>query len=231
MLTEVDIAVRVSHDGGKVFGPPVVVARGTEPGRQDPTCPLRGTIGTRQRANPSPRVVYDARGALHVVAALGSQTLVGATTPGAATGGTSTVLVATSIDGGRTFTPARPANGDEQTTPTVEWAPAIARLPRGGIAIEWLQITDAAMTQYDSWVSVLLPSTSRFSEPVRVSSGTSNFPPATEAFGNANCYGIGDYTGLATTATGAVAVWPTADAKVATPYFDTDVMLRPISAG
>lgn len=228
VIDEVDIAVRVSHDGGQTFDKPVTLFRGSEPGRQDPTCPLRGTIGERQRANPSPRVVYDIHGGLHVVAAIGPLTAIGVTTPGVATGGASTVWEATSTNRGETFSAPRAVHGVQDSSATVEWAPAVARLSRGGVAVEWLQISDLPMTQYDSWMSVLLPGASSFTSPVRVSSGTSNFPPLTEALGNSNCYGIGDYTGLATTSTGAVAVWPTGN-DVAAPYFDTDVMLRPIN--
>jgi hypothetical protein len=65
----------------------------------------------------------------------------------------------------------------------------------------------------------------RFRAPVVLSQGHGPLPPATEAVGNSNCYGIGDYTGLAATPDGVIADWPTT-VGVQTSYVDSDIAVR-----
>jgi hypothetical protein len=222
------VAVRVSHDGGRTFSPEHVVLLGTDPGRSDAGCPLRGTIGQHQRASKSVRVAFDIGGGLHVVAALGSPTVpnVYLPTPGAVTGGSGQIEHAVSYDGGRTFAtgPVAPAGSGPVGAP-VQWAPAVAALPTGGVAIAWLETTDLAQTSYDSHLAVLRQGAgSGASTVIRLSRSTSDFLDATEAFGNSNCYGIGDYIGLAPTSRGVTATWPTTAGT--TPGVDSDVLVR-----
>jgi hypothetical protein len=60
-----------------------------------------------------------------------------------------------------------------------------------------------------------------------LSEGHGTLPPATEAVGNSNCYGIGDYTGLASTPDGVVADWATT-VGVQTSYVDSDIAVRAV---
>ena len=219
--TGTGVAVRVSHDGGATFSAERVVLEGNDPGRSDPSCPLRGTIGQRQRASKSVRVAFDARGGLHVVAALGAVPVPGVyvPTPGAATGGTGVIRHAVSYDRGRTFA----TGAVSAPTGSVQWAPAIAALPSGGVAIAWLETSDLAQSSYDAHLTVLGAGV-KAATVVRLSSHTSGFLDATEAFGNANCYGVGDYIGLTPTSRGVTAVWPTTAGT--TPGVDSDVLVR-----
>jgi hypothetical protein len=52
--TTTGVQLRISDDGGRHFRPEVTVFTGSGPGRADPSCPLRPTIGNRQRALRSP---------------------------------------------------------------------------------------------------------------------------------------------------------------------------------
>jgi hypothetical protein len=107
----------------------------------------------------------------------------------------------------------------------VQWAPAIAATPSGGVAIAWLETSDVAQTSYDAHLALLRPGAGpKASTVVRVSTRTSNFIDATEAIGNSNCYGIGDYIGLAPTSRGVTAIWPTTEGT--TPGIDSDVLVR-----
>jgi hypothetical protein len=220
--TDVGLAVRVSRDGGASFGDRTTVLKGTGPGRDDPSCPLRPTIAQRQRATKSPHVTWDRRGGLHVVAALGTPgTGVATGTVGVATGGEGTILHAVSRDRGGSFT-RQAAVGSVETT-DVQWAPAIAALPDGGVAVSYLQTAET--TSYDAFVAVQPRGSARFRTPVRLSDGHGPLPAATEGVGNSNCYGIGDYTGLAATPDGVIADWPTT-VGVETTFLDSDIAVR-----
>ncbi|HMC68620.1 MAG TPA: hypothetical protein VKJ07_05650, partial [Mycobacteriales bacterium] len=213
--------LRVSRDGGQTFSRAITVFTGLEPGVLDPSCPFDSSVGARQRALMSPRVTFDRAGDLHVVAALGNR-LQGSTNatdlPGVS-GGLAVVGHAL-VRGGRVV--ARTA----VTAPTTDqqWAPAIAPLPKGGVAVEWLQTAGPTRTSYDAWSAVLGAGASRFAPPQRLSDSASTFPAAMEAADNSNCYGVGDYIGLAPTPTGVAAVWPTTVGDV--PGVDSDVILR-----
>jgi hypothetical protein len=222
--TAAGIAVRVSRDGGATFGDAVTPLKGVGPGRDDPSCPLRPTIAQRQRATRSPHVTWDSRGGLHVVAALGRPgTGLETGTVGAGTGGQASILHAVSTDRGATFTQQQAVGSAE--TSEVQWAPAIAALPDGGVAVSYLQT--AQTTSYDALVALLPRGASRFRAPVVLSEGHGTLPPATEAVGNSNCYGIGDYTGLASTPDGVVADWATT-VGVQTSYVDSDIAVRAV---
>jgi hypothetical protein len=196
------------------------------PGRDDPSCPLRPTIAQRQRATKSPHVAWDLRGRLHVVASLstkGSGGLVATNTVGAATGGEGAVLHAVSTDRGVSFSRQERVGSAETTE--VQWAPAIAALPDGGVAVSYLQTADT--TSYDALVAVQPRGATRFRAPTLLSEGHAPLPPATEAVGNSNCYGIGDYTGLAPTPDGVIADWPTT-VGVETSFVDSDIAVRQV---
>jgi len=215
--------VAVSRDGGRTFSRGVRAIAGGDPGRLDPACPLRPTVGIRQRVIGEPRLAWDAHNVLHVVTSLNPSpdATTGRPVGTAATGGTAVILHAASATG-RSFPTAdyvATVSGVEQ------FDPAIARTPQGGVAVEWLQTTGSPELYYDSYLAVLSPGARAFGAPVKLSTGTSMFPSAMEGMGNSDCYGIGDYTGLASTKTGVVATWPTTD-KAATPQFDTDVLVR-----
>ena len=219
------VAVRVSHDGGETFGRKVMALTGAGPGRDDPSCPLRPTIAQRQRATMSPHVAWDARGGLHVVASLSTPGPVGGATgsKGVGVGGEGSVLHAVSTNRGATFT--KPVHVGAAETSEVQWAPAIAALPDGGVAVSYLQTAD--VTSYDAFVAVEPFGANRFRTPVLLSDGHGPMPPATEAVGNSNCYGIGDYTGLAATPDGVIADWPTT-VGVQTSYLDSDIAVRQV---
>lgn len=224
------VAVRVSRDGGRTFAPPVTVMRGGGPGRSDPSCPLRPTIGNRQRAIKSPRVAWDRAGRLHVVASLGGATLPSAPlvstdgVPSDVVAGQGTVLHAVSADG-TAFSAARavaPVEGP------VQWNPAVAATPDGGVAVSYLQTAEGTLSSYDARV-VRVGAGGASGAPVVLSSAPGELPPAQEALGNSNCYGIGDYTGLAPTPTGVVAVWPTTVGTAMGPRAgDADIAVRSV---
>ena len=218
------VVVQVSRDGGESFGAKITALKGTGPGRDDPSCPDRPTIAQRQRANKSPHVAWDSRGRLHVVASLSTIGPLGVATSsvGAAAGGEGLILHALSTDRGASFTRQAPVGAVE--TSEVQWAPAIAALPDGGVAVSYLQT--AQTTSYDALVAVA-PAGSRFRTPVLLSDGHGPLPAATEAVGNSNCYGVGDYTGLAPTRDGVVADWPTT-VGVQTAYVDSDIAVRQV---
>jgi len=215
--------VAVSRDGGRTFTKGVRALFGGDPGRLDPACPLRPTVGIRQRVIGEPRLAWDTHNVLHVVTSLNPKPdpVTGRPPGTAGEGGTAVVLHTTTTDGRHFSAPAVVASpgGHEQ------FDPAIARTPQGGVAVEWLQTSGSPEVSYDSYLSVLNPGARAFTAPFRLSASSSTFPSAMEALGNSDCYGIGDYTGLAPTATGVVATWPTTD-KAATPQFDTDVLVR-----
>lgn len=214
--TSQGVAVRVSRNGGASFDDPTVAIVGNEPGRSDPSCPLRPTVGTRQRATKAVHAAYDAAGRLHVVAAVNTGTLPSA---GIVAGGASSVVHAVSPDG-EDFTQATIG---ESTA--VRFHPAIAPTPSGGVAVAWLEVADVTATTYDAYVAVSARGAKSFGKAVRLSTAASTFPSAMEAMANANCYGIGDYIGLAPTARGVVAAWPTTDAQTK-PQVDSDVLVR-----
>ena len=220
--TDAGVSVQISRDDGRSFSGKVAVLKGGGPGRADPSCPLRPTIAQRQRATKSPRVAWDSRGHLHVVASLsapGTGPVTGQV--GVATGGEGSVVHAVSTDRGTSF--STPAHVGAVETTEVQWAPAVAALDGGGVAVSYLQTADT--TSYDAFVAVQTRGSHRFATPVRLSEGRGTLPPATEAVGNSNCYGIGDYTGLASTPDGVIAAWPTT-VDVETSYLDSDIAVR-----
>ncbi|MDX6196936.1 MAG: hypothetical protein QOJ79_87 [Actinomycetota bacterium] len=223
-VSAVGVTVRTSLDGGRTFGDKVSPLRGNGPGRDDPSCPLRPTIAQRQRAMKGPHVAWDSRGRLHVIASLSTPGLGLETgSVGAGTGGEGTVFHAVSADRGFTFSKQLPVSNAE--TSEVQWAPAIAVLPDGGVAVSYLQT--AQTTSYDALIAVQPAGATRFGSPVLLSEGHGPLPAATEAVGNSNCYGIGDYTGLAPTPDGVVADWPTT-VGVQTSYVDSDIAVRQV---
>jgi hypothetical protein len=210
------VAVRISHNGGKTFGDAEIAIAGAEPGRSDPSCPLRPVVGTRQRATKAVRAVYDPLGRLHVVAALGPSA--GLPRAGVALGGDSQVLHAVLVNGEFAAAPV----GE---TDKVRFHPAVAVTPSGGVAVAWLEVADAQSLTYDAYLAVAARGSARFSDPVRLSTAAATFPSAMEAMANSNCYGIGDYIGLASTPRGVVAAWPTTDSSTKAQV-DSDVLLR-----
>jgi hypothetical protein len=215
--TPAGIAAAISHNGGKSFGDEETLLLGPAPGRDDPSCPLRPTVGTRQRAGKSTRAAYDSRGHLHVVASLGDPAAL--LSAGAGTGGTGVIWHAERV-GTDNWTESKVA----PEAGGVQWAPAIARTPQGGVAVAWLQTADAAMATYDAYLAVRKPGARSFARPVKLSPAASVFASLMEAEGNSNCYGIGDYIGLAPTKTGVTAVWPTTEGTK--PEVDSDVYAR-----
>ena len=214
------VYARVSTDGGRTLGPQREVVKAGQPGRTDPACAaLFPVVGTRQRAIRSVHATYDAAGRLHVVSAVGPLTDVNVPNPGVATGGESTVVHGVSADG-KTFTTA-PLHESDAT----RFHPAIAATPGGGVAVLWLELSDVAGTSYDAYLAVADRGSAHFGTPVRLSANAAVFPSATEANGNAPCYGIGDYVGLAPTSRGVVAAWPTTDGTTR-PGADSDVLVR-----
>jgi hypothetical protein len=121
---------------------------------------------------------------------------------------------------------SRVTHAERITTPTgdQQWAASLAALPHGGVAVSWLQTNGPARATYDAWIATQPPGARRFTAPQRLSPTSSNFPAATEAVGNSNCYGIGDYIGMVTTDTGVATVWPTTVSDL--PGVDSDVLLR-----
>lgn len=215
--TSTGVVARVSRDGGRSFGRSVVAITGGEPGRADPSCPLRPTVGTRQRATKAVRAAFDAAGRLHVVAAVNTT---GTPSAGVVAGGASSVVHAVSANRGATFTSAPVGEAT-----AVRFHPAIAPTPSGGVAVAWLQVADVAATSYDAYLAVAARGSRSFGPPVRVSAAAATFPSAMEAMLNSNCYGIGDYIGLATSKRGVVVAWPTTDDKTR-PHTDSDVLVR-----
>jgi hypothetical protein len=215
--------VRLSHDGGKTFGARIVALTGAAPGRLDPSCPLRPTVGVRQRAMMGPRVAFDRAGDLHLVAGIGDVMPGNISTDNATAGAlpNSPAVVEHAVIRGSSV-----LHHEAITAPSSDeqWAAALAPLPRGGIAVSWLQTNGAAYATYDAWIAVQRAGSRTFSAPQKLSTTSSNFPAATEAAGNSNCYGIGDYIGMATTKTGVETVWPTTDTD--TPGVDSDVLVR-----
>ena len=214
--------VRLSHDGGATFGPRITALAGAAPGRIDASCPLRPTVGVRQRAMMGPRVAFDRAGALHLVAAIGHFVAgFSSDDPTAGLLPTSPAVVEHALLRGSTV-----VHHEAITAPSTDeqWAAALAPLPRGGIAVSWLQTNGPAYATYDAWIAVQGAAARSFSTPQRLSTASSNFPSATEAAGNSNCYGIGDYIGMSTTKTGVETVWPTTDTD--TPGVDSDVLVR-----
>jgi len=214
--------VRLSRDGGKTFGPRITALAGAAPGRVDASCPLRPTVGVRQRAMMGPRVAFDRAGDLHVVAAIGKFVAgLSSDDPTAGVLPTSAAVVQHALLHGAVV-----VHREAITAPSTDeqWAAALAPLPRGGIAVSWLQTNGPAYASYDAWIAVQRAGSRSFTTPQRLSSASSNFPAATEAAGNSNCYGIGDYIGMSTTKTGVETVWPTTDTD--TPGVDSDVLVR-----
>ena len=213
------VRVRISHDGRRHFGKPILALKGQEPGYADPSCPLRPTVGIRQRAMMGARVAFDQSGDLHVVASTGTfDTVAGDEVHGPA-------VVGHALLRGRRVVHAEPVN---PATTDEQWAPALAVLPTGGIAVSWLQTNGTVRDTYDAWIAVQRAGAGTFDAPQRLSLATSKFPAAMEGMGNSNCYGVGDYIGMTVTPDGVATVWPTTDTD--TPGVDSDVLLRRATA-
>ena len=212
------INLRVSHNGGRTFSSPQTVIRGSDPGYVDPSCPLRPTVGVRQRSLKGPRVTFDRRGDIHVVAAMGAFLDTGNAQQGLE--GEAVVHHAVVHHGHAVLDEAvTPPTTDEQ------WAATVASLPDGGVAVSWLQTNAPGFATYDAWIAAKPAGARRFAAPQRLSPTSSTFPAAMEAEGNSSCYGVGDYIGMVATRSGVATVWPTTDG--ATPGVDSDVLLRP----
>ena len=219
------VAVRISKDGGRTFAPEKRIIGGYAPGRYDPACPLQATVGVRQRATKSVRATYDAAGRLHVVAATGNVRLTQLDrTPqaGVATGGIARLFHASSVDG-RSWRTFEIGGGESDAQ---RFHPVVAPAADGGVAVAWLETT--GVQTYDAYVAFARAGSTAFGPPVRLSDRSSAFLVATEAMLTTGCYGIGDYIGLAATARGVVAAWPTTDGTTNAVY-DTDVLLREVS--
>jgi hypothetical protein len=217
--------VRISRNGGRSFGPPIVAIKGLGPGHTDPSCPLRPTVGIRQRAMMGARLTFDRAGDLHVVAATGDNSGSDISSADAGRAVTDVAIVRHAVLRG-----SRLLHSEAITAPTgdEQWAASVAALPRGGVAVSWLQTTGAGHALYDAWIAIQPAGKRAFVAPQRLSPASSKFPAATEAVGNSNCYGIGDYIGMVTTSNGVATVWPTTDTD--TPGVDSDVLLRPAVA-
>ena len=216
------VEVRVSRDGGRTFARPTTALRGGLPGRLDPLCLGRPVVGTRQRAIRGARAAYDPAGRLHVTAALGDideTQVVDPPNTGAGSGGASRVMHAVTGDGTRWRTT------EIGRADTVRFHAALAVTPAGDVAVAWLQVADDRETTYDAYLAVAARGTTAFSPPVRLSTAAALFPSAMEAMATSDCYGIGDYIGLAATARGVVAAWPTTD-DTTLPQVDSDVLVR-----
>ena len=163
---------------------------------------------------------------VHVVAALSgpalSPLLGEPGTPGLLVGGEGAIQHTVSRDG-HTFSPGRMVAAPEGR---VQWNPALAITPSGGVAVSFLQTADGTLSSYDARLVTLSPS-GVASGPLVLSDGVGPLPPASEAVGNSNCYGIGDYTGLTPTPSGVVAIWPTTfGAAGGAP--DSDIAVRSV---
>jgi hypothetical protein len=221
------VSVAVSRDGGGTFGPARSVLTGEPPGRNGQTCYSMAVVGERQRARMSARVAWDRLGRLHVVAALRVRDLALSADLGLR-GGDGQILHAKSTDGGRSFGPVTAVAADAPDASAVrevQWAPAVAALPDGGIAVSYLQIAPSA--SYEAFVAIKRAGASTFSRPLALSAAPAEQPRASEAYGYALCYGLGDYTGLAATPSGVVATWPTT-LGVERPGFDSDIAVRAV---
>jgi hypothetical protein len=213
------IAARVSRDGGLSFSAATSILAGPPPGRYDQACNSLSTVSQRQRASWSPRAAWDTKGGLHVVAAVSTVS----SQSGVLVGGQGRILHVVSRDGGRSYSRPQPVGSTE--TDQVQWAPAIAALPSGGVAVSYLQT--AQTTGYEALAAVQPMGAYRFRTPVVLSESVGQMPEVTELAGNGTCYGLGDYTGLATTADGVVATWPTT-VGVETSYLDSDIAVREV---
>lgn len=208
------VAVRVTPLGSLALGPEISAIRGSDPGHADPACPLINSVGLRQRAIKSPRLAWDDRGGLHVVAAVNSADL--AVTPTAAgTTPESSVVHAVSLDAGRRWTPSVVSKGSA-------WAPSIAALDHGRVAIGYLELADAAGQTSRAWVW------RTGGGRVEVSQGASAQELGSESQGTNYCYGLGDYTGIAAWHGAATYAWAST-AGAARPAYDTDVLVRRVS--
>jgi hypothetical protein len=201
------VMVRVATDPRRPFGSAIRALAGSDPGHVNPSCPLINSVGLRQRAIRSPRLVWDSRGRLHLVAAMGADSLV----PAPETGD-SQVVHAVSGDGGRSWV-------HSSLTEQTAWAPAITALPGGEVAIGYLEMADAQGRTFTArvWrskggVTVVSPAVAALSQ-------------GSETQGSNYCYGMGDYTGIAARGSDVAYAWPSTDGA-AGPLVDTDVLVR-----
>jgi len=201
------IKVRQSDRSWDQFSKPKVVIPGQDPGSLDPACPLRRTVGVRQRVSAAPRLVFDSAGGLNVAAALRRTTSAG-----------SQVLWTRGRDGNW------PAAKPVASTTHDQFNVAMSASP-GAVAVSWLETTDQTGLFYEPEVAILPATRSEFRPPVSLMSKASKFPAATEAYGNSECYGVGDYVGLASHKSSFVAAWP-ATVDQAAWVLNSDVYAR-----
>ena len=203
----VEVRAAGSHD--KALGRSVLAIPGADPGHVDSTCPLINAVGVRQRVIRSPRMAWDTRGRLHLVAAVGSSLNV---TPTAAGSVESTIVHAVSLDAGRSWTRTT-------LTETTAWAPSIAALPNGAVAVGYLALADAAGSTFTArlWRSD--------AGTVELSQGAASLSVGSESTRSNYCYGLGDYTGTAARGADVAFAWGST-AGAARPGYDTDVLVR-----
>ena len=206
------VEVRVADAAHLVLGRPGLAIAGPSPGHVDPSCPLINSVGVRQRVIRSPRLAWDTTGRLHLVAAIGIPLSIGAA---AVSGVDATVVHAVSGDGGRAW---RQAALTEQTS----WAPAIAALPGGDVAIGYLQLADSAGRTFTAhvWHSG--------TGSVELSQGPAALSVGSETTGTNYCYGLGDYSGLAARRGDVAYAWAST-AGAEEPVYDSDVLVRRVS--
>jgi len=224
--TDTGVSVSVSRDGGETFGPVLTALTGELPGRDGTECARSAVVGERQRVSRSPRLAWDRRGRLHVVAALRTARLALPDSLGIR-GGQGQIAHTVSLDRGAHFAAATAVSSSPgvATSKEVQWAPAIAPLPDGGVAVSYLQT--APSSSYEAFIALQRGGARTFSRPVALSAAPAEQPQATELYGFGLCYGLGDYTGLAPTPDGAVATWPTT-LGVMRPHLDSDIAVRAV---
>ncbi|MDX6225853.1 MAG: hypothetical protein QOE64_2229 [Frankiales bacterium] len=206
--TQGGVEVRVASDPRRPLGAHIRALAGADPGHINPTCPLINSVGLRQRVVRSPRLAWDSRDRLHLVAALGGS---GLATP-APTAGDSRVVHALSSDAGLHW-------AQSALTEQTSWAPSIAALPSGDVAIGYLELADAAGRTFSAHVW------RTHGGAVTVSPAVAALNQGTETQGSNYCYGLGDYTGIAALGSDVAYAWASTDGAAA-PVYDTDVLVR-----
>ena len=204
------VQVRVAMDPRKPLAPAVPAITGADPGHVDPSCPLINAVGVRQRVIRSPRLAWGTDGTLHLVASIGKGLNV--TPPAAASTAEATVVHAVSSDGGATWKV-------QPITERSAWAPSIAALPGGEVAVGYLELADSTGRTATAHIW-----RSRHGS-VEVSAGAAALSVGSETTMSNYCYGMGDYTGIAARGGDVAYAWPST-AGAAAPGYDTDVLVR-----
>lgn len=204
------VEVRVASDPRRPLGRAVLAVRGADPGHVDASCPLINAVGVRQRVIRSPRVAWGTDGRLHLVASIGEALNV--TPPAATSTAEATVIHAVSADNGGTWKTMA-------ITERTAWAPSITALPGGEVAVGYLELADSAGRTATAhiWRSR--------GGAVEVSGGASALSVGSETTRSNYCYGLGDYTGIASRGGDVAYAWAST-AGAAVPGFDTDVLVR-----